>query len=255
MPGIINKFFTRIDRSRIPAYLNYPIYLQLKNIPRNPIIRVLKSFFLSIFRKGYEVFTNERIVEIPFVYKYLNLPIRARILDFGCSESMVSIELASLGYDVTGVDLNDYALTHPNFRFVKGNFLNNTFSEESFDAVVAISAVEHCGLPDAYGSEEFSNGDRKIVEEFHRVLKKGGRLIMTVPYGERALVLGAYGQRIYDADSLCSLLKRFKIVKEQYFMGMDRKQWLPVAKEELARVDSVSKGFVQGVACIVGEKY
>src|SRR4030042_5037324 len=107
----LEKFLVSLDRSSLHAPLNYPIYLQLRRLPKNVLFRVFKGLFFSILRKGYDIFTNERIVEIPFVYQNLNLPKKAKVLDFGCCESKVSIELSSLGYNVTGVDLNDYPFT------------------------------------------------------------------------------------------------------------------------------------------------
>jgi SAM-dependent methyltransferase len=209
--------------------------------------------FFSFFRRGYKLITNERIVEVPFVYQNFDLPVGARVLDFGCSESKVSVELASLGYNVTGTDINDYPFTHPNFRFIKGNFLDSPFEDESFDAVVAISAVEHCGLS-AYGSQEFSDGDKRVMEQMHRILKNGGKLLLTVPYGKKGLLPGPFAQRVYNRDSLDKLLDGFNVIKEEYFIGSGREHWLPATKEELSGVDSVSKGYTQGVACIVAVK-
>jgi SAM-dependent methyltransferase len=249
----IKNFLITFDRTLVPAPLNYPIYFQIKNTSKNILSRVIRSQFHSRFKKDYEVITNERIVEIPFVYQNLSLSKRSTVLDFGCCESKLSIELASLGYIVTGVDVNDFPLTHPNFHFVKGNFLKNTFLSESFDAVIAISSIEHCGLP-AYGAEEFSEGDIKVVEEIYRILNKGGRFILTVPFGKMALVSGPFGYRVYDWYALKSLLSKFSITAEEYFVGRDRQYWLPVTRDELSKVDSVSKGFVQGVACIVAAK-
>jgi len=87
-----------------------------------------------------------------------------------------------------------------------------------------------------------------------RVLKKGGKIILTVPFGKKGLIFGRYGQRIYDHESLISLLGNFKIIKELYFIGIDKKYWLSVTKEKLYDVDSASKGFTQGVACIYASK-
>ncbi len=243
----------RFGRSLYSAPLNYPLSFQLKNMPRNIFVRTVKAIIYSFLEEGYEVLTNERIVEIPFVFQNLDLPQKSAILDFGCCESMVSIELASLGYNVTGVDINEYPYTHPNFNFIKINFLNNAFHDECFDAIIAISAIEHCGLP-AYGSQEFSDGDYKVINEMYRILKKDGKIGLTVPFGEKGLIEGPCGQRIYDYNSLIALLSNFKILKEAYFIGIDKKYWLPSTKEGLCNLDSASKGFTQGVACIYASK-
>lgn len=250
----LEKAVVPYDRSSLHVPLNDPLYLQLRNLPENFVLRAFKGLFLSFFKKGYDLYTNERIVEIPFVYQNFDLPQKAKVLDFGCCESKVSIELASLGYDVTGVDLNDYPFSHPNFRFVKGNFLENALEGESFDAIVAISAVEHCGLNESYGSKEFLDGDKRIMDEFYRLLKKEGKLFVTVPYGKRAMILGPYGQRVYDEHTLTDLLDRFQIIKEEYYIGMARKYWKPAAKDALSNAGSGPDSPFQGVACVAGRK-
>lgn len=250
----IEKTILSFDRSSLHAKLNDPIWFQLKKIPANPVFRVFKGLALSLLRIGYEVSVNERIVEIPFVFQNLSIVQKGHILDFGCCESKVAIELASLGYEVTGADMNDYPFTHPNFRFIKGNFLESSIPDDFFDGIVAISAVEHCGLPDAYGSEEFSDGDKKVVREFHRILRRGGQLLITLPFGKRQTVLGSHGQRIYDQGTLNELLHMFYITKAEYFMGIDRKNWMPVAAETLSDVESGSENITKGVVCISARK-
>ena len=190
----------------------------------------------------------ERIVEMPFMYKNLNLKEGSNILEIGCVDSKVSLELASLGYKVTGYDLRDYGFSHPNFKFIKGDFFKNDFPDEYFDAVIAISTIEHCGI-EIYGSNSLADGDEKAVNEAFRLLKKKGRFVLTVPFGLK-------GQndfcRVYDAGSLRLLLKGFDIIEEKYFRVIDRKYWIPDLKENLPHIDSLT--YTQAVACIVCEK-
>lgn len=239
---LIWKFY----KPRLPIEINQPVYYELKNLPKNRTLRIV----YGMLSKKYEQKSNERVVEIPFVFQNLNFEKGARILDFGCTDSKLSIELASKGYKVTGTDLREYEFRHPNLNFVNGDFGKNSFDKESFDAVVAISAVEHCGLSD-YGENKFEHGDYKIVKEMHRILKPKGRLIITVPFGKQGQTKG---YRVYNKESLYSLLRDFKIKKEEYFIGENQKYWLPTTEKELENTDSVSKGFVQGVACIAAEK-
>jgi len=151
----------RFGRSSYHAPLNYPLSFELKNLPRNMVLRTAKSIIYSLLENGYKIVTNERIVEVPFVFQNLDLPPKSAILDFGCCDSMISMELASLGYKVTGVDINEYIFTHPNFNFIKINFLNNTFQDEYFDAIVAVSAIEHCGL-EATGNRNFQTATTRL---------------------------------------------------------------------------------------------
>ncbi len=247
MSNFIKSVYKQLCKPKIKPDLNEPIYYQLKSPYKN---KLLKLVYCLSPTKEYERVINERIVEIPFVFQNLDLKKGSNIVEVGCNTSKLSIELASLGYNVTGFDLNDYSLSHPNFQFIKENFLNNTFKDETFDAAISISVIEHCGLG-AYNESEFSNGDHQVVDEIYRVLKKDGKFIITVPFGIKDV---DYKQRSYDEKSLGGLLKKFKIENEEFYMGLGRKEWIPVKKEELKNVDSTKEGYTQGVACVLCRK-
>lgn len=239
---LVLRFFPRI----LHPPLTPVIYFQRRSVPRNRLIRLVQS----AFGRNYELVTLERIVEIPWVFQNLGLPVGAKVLDFGCSQSPIALHLASLGYRVVGVDLRPYPFTHPNFQFIQGDLLQSQLPDAEFDGVVAVSTVEHCGLG-VYGEATRERGDQRVVAEIARVLHPGGRLLLTVPYGQQG---ETSWYRVYDRVGLSSLLTPFTVVKIDYYVGMGRKAWRPAAEEEVARVDSVSAGYVQGVACVVAVK-
>ncbi len=189
-----------------------------------------------------------RVVEIPFALNRLRADPGARVLDFGCATSRTALELASLGYHVTGVDFRPYPAAHPNLESRVGDFLGMSFTPGTFDAVVAVSSVEHCGVA-AYGSDEVSDGDIRAMERFHALLKPGGQLLLTVPYGRAGR--NEY-QRVYDAVSLARLLDGFAIEEASYYSGLGRRDWKPVPPEALAEVESVVE--TQGVACVAARR-
>lgn len=190
------------------------------------IVRQVKGSILNMFL--HKQVHRPRIVEWPFVFRRLQMPPGSKILDFGCNESMLSIELASIGFNVVGVDLKDYQLKHPNFRFIKGD-IRGQFKAESFDAIIIISTIEHAGLG-GYQEEPFNNGDKLVIREIHRILKKSGQLLLSVPFGKRWQG-GWY--RVYNSESLYSLLSDFQIGSEEYFRRIDGKFWIPVRKQDL----------------------
>lgn len=193
--------------------------------------------------------TTERIIEHPFVFENLNMAKGSKILDVGCSHGLLSIQLASLGYKVTGYDLDDYPLVHPNLEFIRGNFLDNDFGDNVFDAVLSISTIEHCGLP-IQGSPEFHHGDIRVVNEIARVLKKKACFIMSVPFGLKGF---NPGYRVYNSRSLSKLMRNFIIKKAEYYVGFNRISWLPTTLGEISAIDCISKGYTQGVVCVTAE--
>jgi SAM-dependent methyltransferase len=204
----------------------------------------------KIFQSQLSLDSNERIVEVPFVLQNLVSPAGLRILDFGCTESVLPIYLATLGAQVIGVDLRDYDFEHPNFSFCKGNFLDNDFQAAYFDIVIAVSAVEHCGL-NVYGSSIYDRGDFKVVQEFKRVLRPQGHLLLTVPFGNRYI---DEELRIYDSELLKDLTNGFAVLKRKFYRkAVEGTYWLECSEEEAANARYHPVTGVEGVVLLLCE--
>ena len=167
----------------------------------------IEIFYKLLKLKSNILYITSRIVEIPFLYKNLNFENIHKILDLGCVGSKTSLQLASLGYEVVGVDIRPNPLKHHNFRFIQGNFINLNLQPETFDCVICISTIEHIGLP-AYNIKSFDDGDKKAINKIFYILKKGGQLLLTVPYGKN--IIDKF-ERNYNYRTLNELLKDFKI--------------------------------------------
>jgi SAM-dependent methyltransferase len=178
-------------------------------------------------KRMYEFAITERIVEYPFVHSNIGLK-KGRILDVGCGNSKLPIELASRGYQVYAIDLQPYfpLLTHPIFKFVQGDIRKASFGDSFFDVVIAVSTIEHIGM------EHFDDpeGDLKASQEIARITQVGGKLIITVPFGKR--FIPRKGFRIYDFSRLKELLSPFEIEKIEYAIYKDR-SWVPASQQEV----------------------
>ncbi|MBN2301074.1 MAG: class I SAM-dependent methyltransferase [Lentisphaerae bacterium] len=216
----------------------------------NHAMQVLAGFVPFLARNSYDWCVNERILEIPFVFMNLNLPVGSKVLDFGCDASRISMHLANMGYKVTGADLLPYAFSHPNLEFKQGNFFEQNLISGSFDGIIAVSALEHVGLG-AYGEMATpERGDVQMVQEFARILKSKGRLIVTVPFGQRKQVRT---HRIYDRDELMTVLSGFHIEKEVYYRCEGRKYWY-VENAEILEKQPTHDGKFEAAAMIVAVK-
>jgi len=104
----------------------------------------------------------------------IGLPRGAKVLDAPCGDGEVSIQLAKLGFEVSGVDMVDELLPAAR-EALDGRFRLADMTrplpwpEASFDLILSIEGVEH--LEDAFS----------FVREMHRLLKPGGILIVTTP--------------------------------------------------------------------------
>jgi SAM-dependent methyltransferase len=125
---------------------------------------------------------NERLAEYPYVFSQLaKFPETKTVLDIGSAFSLLPIQLATLGYQVTGLDIIDSGDTyHPNFKQIVSDLFDNHIPDNSFDAVVSISTIEHMGFG-VFGDKVIPDADVKAFQIVHRLLKPGGIAVITVP--------------------------------------------------------------------------
>ncbi|HSW55159.1 MAG TPA: class I SAM-dependent methyltransferase [Ignavibacteriaceae bacterium] len=130
-------------------------------------------------RKGETAHDELRVREyiISKVPKIVN-----SILDVGCGNGWVAKEFLSKGKQVYSLDIS---VTNP--AIVKKLFPNEKhfcitadsfhlpFNDNAFDCVIASEIIEHVFDPAGF------------IKELFRVVKKGGRLIITTPYKEKLI--------------------------------------------------------------------
>lgn len=189
---------------------------------------------------GMEVFSffgyrTSRSVESDFIMK--NIPSKARkILDVGSTGSLLPLKLAKQGYNVYSIDSREYHEHRPNLTFVKGDITRSIFPNDFFDCVVCVSTIEHIGLG-AYEDPRHENGDKLAVQEFRRVLREGGTLLLTAPFSGEYKVLpwkGSY-ERIYDYGRLKRLFDGWNIQLEEYYTPKKVKHWVKADRKEAER--------------------
>jgi len=219
-----------------PFATTQPVHLQWQSgaagwLSWKPL-RVLAGKRLAAGHPNVKVDVNERIVELPFVYGRLRE--RQRVLDVGCAESTLSISLASLGFQVTGVDLRSYPLKHPNFRFVQGDICRLPVPAGRYDAAICLSTLEHIGLDSAYRTSSPGASDSLALTAIHRALKPAGTLLLTVPTARTPHQTEF--MRVYSPQQLKKLLKTWQIESLEYFApDQDRSSWQSVGPAQLPR--------------------
>lgn len=98
----------------------------------------------------------------------------AVVLEAGCGEGYGAQLLAQLARRVIALDYDAYAIAHvgrtyPGLVVLRGNLIALPFADDTYDAVVSLQTVEHLWDQDAF------------VAECRRVLRPGGRLILSTP--------------------------------------------------------------------------
>jgi SAM-dependent methyltransferase len=106
-----------------------------------------------------------------------------RIMEAGCGLGQWVICLADKGYDVVGLDYSEPTIqrlnqTYPSYKWVVGDITDLRYGNETFDAVLSWGVVEH-----------FVEGPEQALDEAYRILKRGGRLYITVPCNNYLMML------------------------------------------------------------------
>ena len=144
------------------------------------------------------------------------------VLDIGCGNAWVADALTRadtsvISFDIASTNLKKALEKVPrgNHFAVRGDVLNLPFRDDSFDAIISSEVIEH--VPHLKG----------YLANIIRVLKPGGRAIITTPYKEkiqyslcihcnRATPLHAH-IHAFDEHSLDKLLAAHPNVKLSYF--------------------------------------
>jgi len=136
-------------------------------------------------------------VEYPFAASQLGNA--KKILDVGTVKSdRVWISwLEGLPIEVHATDYDEPFVPFNKLKFHRGDLRTLPLESRVFDKILAVSVIEHIGLSDPqvvskYKPLEDPVGDLAAFKELLRVLKKGGSIIMTLPFGlTDEIVLGS----------------------------------------------------------------
>jgi hypothetical protein len=179
--------------------------------------------------REYGARIDERVVEIPWTISRLNRA-DSLILDAGSVWNAAQVldhpRLQDRQLFVWSLEFE--MLRHdPRISYVHGDFRQPVFRDGMFDLVVCISTLEHVGMwpiprppfeetvPRLSGARDFA-AYRAVLAEFRRVLRPGGRLLLTIPFG----VKEDHGwTQIFDAEGIEQIKRSFqgKCVAECYY--------------------------------------
>jgi len=178
----------------LPEQTRYACSYALTSEKRLPSFEQVMDHMSGYIGAGY--YGPNKYWEYPWVLTNLDLKPGLKVLDAGCGTSPPQYTFARLGCDVEGVDPNEGVEWHGIDRNLAKRFgVTNqyrvesmekmSFDDNTFDRVACISVIEHCRETPA--EDEFrspqTDDDRalqlRMMREMVRVLKPGGRLVLT----------------------------------------------------------------------------
>jgi ubiquinone biosynthesis O-methyltransferase len=134
-----------------------------------PMHTNIQAFYDRKYTEGSEIPRTSKQYAIACVPATGNL----RILDVGCGSGLNSNAMAAMGHRVCGIDLSEAAIERYRSYGFEGQARDLEqgidYPDDSFDVVFCSEVIEHMTSPEV------------LVSEMKRVLKPGGRLVLTTP--------------------------------------------------------------------------
>jgi SAM-dependent methyltransferase len=174
------------------------------------------SFSADKLEHGYGFRLDERIVEYPWFLSRLPNS-SGRLLDAGSVLNFDYIleqnKLESKNIFISTLAPEPFCYWYKRVSYVYEDLRNSGFRDEHFDWIASLSTIEHIGLDNTmlYTSEESKNENfgascLDAVREYKRMLKPGGVLYLSFPFGQH----GNYGWfQIFDSKMLDEVISTF----------------------------------------------
>jgi SAM-dependent methyltransferase len=208
----------------------------------------------------YGAGATERVIEIPWALsKYNGGP---RVLEVGCSFASENPEyiraLLALNIpELHGIDVSSVGAPH----FIKktADIRDSGYETGFFDFILCISTLEHVGKDNTkyykpvaeltWDRQSYSQPDTDALVEMFRILKAGGKLIVTLPFG-KFVDYGWFTH--YDSQAISTLFQSIPSarISAEYFKYTEN-GWMPCAAADLAETSYGDNGApaASGLAC------
>lgn len=104
------------------------------------------------------------------IIQFLRNERRGKLLDAPAGTGILAMKLKALGFDCYGCDINEEGFKARDVEFRVGDMNNSIpFETDYFDYITCTDGLEHLENP------------HNAIREFNRLLKKGGKLFISIP--------------------------------------------------------------------------
>jgi SAM-dependent methyltransferase len=174
------------------GYLVFKLKYIKKIINDQQIIKKFRNKENLPQKYGYAL--DERVVEYPWILSKIFISEKINLLDAGSALNFKEI----LNHDIlknkkiTIVNLNpeENCFWQKGISYVFADIRDMPFKNNLFDLITCISTLEHVGMDNILYTKNLKYKEKKVFDfekaifDLKRVLKKGGRILITVPFGK-----------------------------------------------------------------------
>ena len=235
----------------------------IKNTINNPDL-LAKFKNSQSLPAGYGYALDERSVEYPWVLSRINDLEAGNHLDAGSTLNYQPIiDFSGLkNKKITIINLNPEAdcFWQKGVSYFFGDIRNMPFRDEYFNSINCLSTLEHIGMDNVIHTNDQKDKENspqdfaKAVVEMKRVLKNGGTLLITVPFGKYTN-FGWYQQ--FDSPMVQKVIEAFNPQRHNVeYYKYENKQW-DISKAEACKDVEYSRKLgedfaaaARAVACI-----
>lgn len=218
--------------NKVTKIIEYPFQVLNSQLKQNECQAVKDNMLLWKLRNRAPKYFD-RDLEYPWVLRNIEMK-SGKLLDIGSSVGQMLRDLLPKEIDISILNINTMKNVE-GVSQIEGDIRGTDLKSNLFDCITCISTLEHIGVEGRYGVKKDEYGDMKAMKEMYRLLKPGGKLILTVPYGAKDVLPI---NRLYNKERMSELFKGYKLKKEEYLkFNAKYHLWLTVDESEAATTE------------------
>ena len=171
--------------------------------------------------------SSRLLLKLSTLFEKAKLQANHRVLDFGCGSGFLSISLSKMNIEAHGIDIAEDAISLAKFcatkergsgacHFKSFDGYNIPFEDNYFDRILTFDAFHHVSQPE------------KILKEFKRILRPGGRVVMSepgfehseAPHSQRDMRDFDVIENTLDIEQIARVLEESKLTPPTFFFSV-----------------------------------